>query len=315
MRADQLELPFLVLHPGAHLGAGEEAGLAKRHQLHRSGFRGIPKVKTRLALETTAGQGSCLGERFEHLAAIIENVREPERLCVCLDTAHVFAAGYDIGSEDVDVKKMFAEFDRIIGLDRLAALHLNDSKTRPRLPRRSARAHREREDRSRGVPVHHARPPIPQNPESPRNAQRQRPGRGCREYENAAKIGGRRTSLGPPPLQRKQVIPSRADGEGPQEKLPIPSPKLQRNSQAPTFKSSAASPLMFGPWSFFGAWMLELGASADHVISRMVNGYRYIWPSLARSAAMITKTTFRTCRIARRKKPIRTKQRIPATTL
>jgi deoxyribonuclease-4 len=127
-RADQLELPFLVLHPGAHLGAGEEAGLEKIVTSINRVCRKIPKVKTRIALETTAGQGSCLGHRFEQIAYIIQNVREPERLCVCLDTAHVFAAGYDIGSE-AGIKKTFREFDRVIGLDRLAAIHLNDSKT------------------------------------------------------------------------------------------------------------------------------------------------------------------------------------------
>jgi deoxyribonuclease-4 len=127
-RASQLELPFLVLHPGAHLGAGEEAGLDKIAKSINRVFAKIPKVKTKIALETTAGQGSCLGERFEHLAYIIENVREPQRLCVCLDTAHVFAAGYDIGSENA-ICKMFREFDRVVGLDRLVAIHLNDSKT------------------------------------------------------------------------------------------------------------------------------------------------------------------------------------------
>jgi deoxyribonuclease-4 len=127
-RANQLELPFLVLHPGAHLGAGEDAGIEKIIASIDAIWAVIPKVKTKIALETTAGQGSCLGDRFEHLSAIIENVREPERLCVCLDTAHVFEAGYDIGSE-AGVKKTFREFDRVIGLDRLAALHLNDSKT------------------------------------------------------------------------------------------------------------------------------------------------------------------------------------------
>ena len=127
-RADQLELPFLVLHPGAHLGAGEEAGLEKIVASINRVFRKIPKVKTRIALETTAGQGSCLGHRFEQIAYIIENVREPERLCVCLDTAHIFAAGYDIGSEAA-VKKTFREFDRRIGFNRLAAIHVNDSKT------------------------------------------------------------------------------------------------------------------------------------------------------------------------------------------
>jgi len=128
VRADQLEVPFLVLHPGAHLGAGEEAGLNRIVASIDSVFAGIPKVKTRIALETTAGQGSCLGHTFEQIAYIIGNVREPERLCVCLDTAHVFAAGYDISSEAA-VRKTFRNFDRIIGFNRLAAVHLNDSKT------------------------------------------------------------------------------------------------------------------------------------------------------------------------------------------
>ncbi|HJT44953.1 MAG TPA: deoxyribonuclease IV [Chthoniobacterales bacterium] len=128
IRADQLELPFLVLHPGAHLGAGEEAGLNKIVKSIDKVFRKIPKVKTRIALETTAGQGSCLGHRFEQIAYIVKNAREPERLSVCLDTAHVFAAGYDISTE-AGVKKTFREFERLIGLDRLTAIHVNDSKT------------------------------------------------------------------------------------------------------------------------------------------------------------------------------------------
>lgn len=128
IRADQLELPFLVLHPGAHLGAGEETGLEKIVKSIDRVFAKIPKVKTKIALETTAGQGSCLGQKFDHLACIIDNVRQPERLCVCLDTAHVFAAGYDI-TDERGIRKTLREFDRMIGLDRLAAIHLNDSKT------------------------------------------------------------------------------------------------------------------------------------------------------------------------------------------
>jgi deoxyribonuclease-4 len=128
IRADQLELPFLVLHPGAHLGAGEEAGLEKIVESIDRVLCGLPKIKTRIALETTAGQGSCLGNKFEHLEYIISHVREPERLCVCLDTAHVFASGYEIVSE-ASIRKTFREFDRAVGLDRLAAIHLNDSKT------------------------------------------------------------------------------------------------------------------------------------------------------------------------------------------
>src|SRR5215510_3333252 len=128
VRADQLELPFLVLHPGAHLGAGEEAGLEKIVNSVDEVFRKIPKVKAKIALEITAGQGSCIGHRFKHLAHIIANVREPERLRVCLDTAHLFAAGYEIGSES-GVRTTFHEFDRVIGRNRLVAIHLNDSKT------------------------------------------------------------------------------------------------------------------------------------------------------------------------------------------
>ncbi|MGI9113988.1 MAG: deoxyribonuclease IV [Chthoniobacterales bacterium] len=128
IRADQLELPFLVMHPGAHMGEGEEAGLEKIAASIDAVFAVIPNVKTKIALETTAGQGSCLGHTFEQLASIIGNVREPERLCVCLDTAHIFAAGYDITWE-AGVKKTFRDFDRIIGRERLAAIHINDSKT------------------------------------------------------------------------------------------------------------------------------------------------------------------------------------------
>src|SRR5438874_2429526 len=109
-RADQLELPFLVMHPGAHMGAGEEAGLGKIVGSIDAVFACFPKLKTKLTLETTAGQGSCLGHTFEQLAFIIENVREPERLLVCLDTAHVFAAGYDITSAR-GAEKTFRQFD------------------------------------------------------------------------------------------------------------------------------------------------------------------------------------------------------------
>lgn len=127
-RADQLRLPFIVLHPGAHLGAGEEAGLEKVVDSIDRIFAGIPQVKARIALETTAGQGSCLGHSFKQLAHIIANVREPQRLCVCLDTAHVFEAGSDLTSEAA-TRRLFREFERTIGLQHLVALHLNDSKT------------------------------------------------------------------------------------------------------------------------------------------------------------------------------------------
>ncbi|MEI8341281.1 MAG: deoxyribonuclease IV [Verrucomicrobiota bacterium] len=128
IRADQLELPFLVLHPGAHLGAGVEAGLQKVVESLDGIFAEIPGVKTRVALEITAGQGTCLGHTFEQLSFILQNAREPERLCICLDTAHLFAAGYDI-STPAGVRETFKKFDGIVGPEHLVALHLNDSKT------------------------------------------------------------------------------------------------------------------------------------------------------------------------------------------
>ena len=119
LRADQLGLPFLVLHPGAHMGAGTAEGLALVIASLDAVFAEIPQVKTRVALENTAGQGSCLGCEFAHFAAILEHVHEPERLCVCLDTAHLFASGYDI-STTAGAEKVFREFDRIVLLHLLA---------------------------------------------------------------------------------------------------------------------------------------------------------------------------------------------------
>ena len=128
VRADRLGLPFLVLHPGAHMGQGVEVGLQKVVTSLDAVHQKVPKVRTRIALETTAGQGSSLGRTFEELAFILSSCREPERLCVCIDTAHLFAAGYDLSSEE-EVRRTFAQFQSHIGFERLAAIHLNDSKT------------------------------------------------------------------------------------------------------------------------------------------------------------------------------------------
>jgi deoxyribonuclease-4 len=128
VRAEQLGLPFLVLHPGAHMGAGIEAGLARVVSSLDQIFAETPDNPVRIALEITAGQGSTLGRTFEELAYLLEHVERTERLCVCLDTAHLFAGGHDI-STAAGVKGTFAKFDKLIGRDRLAALHLNDSKT------------------------------------------------------------------------------------------------------------------------------------------------------------------------------------------
>ena len=110
------------------MGAGEAEGLAKITAGLDAVFAALPDVQTRVALETTAGQGSSLGHTFEQLAWIIEHSTHPDRLCVCVDTAHLFAAGFDISTEE-GARETFEQFDRIIGLHRLVAVHCNDSKT------------------------------------------------------------------------------------------------------------------------------------------------------------------------------------------
>jgi deoxyribonuclease-4 len=126
-RCELLGLPGLVIHPGSHMGSGEEAGIARI-------VAGLDEVHTRLAgygvqvwLEVTAGQGGHLGYTFAQLRAMIDGVKAPERLGVCFDTAHAFAAGYELRTRE-GYGATWAEFDATLGLDRLRAVHLNDSK-------------------------------------------------------------------------------------------------------------------------------------------------------------------------------------------
>jgi len=128
IRCEQWEIPFLVLHPGAHLGAGTAEGLRCVVQSLNGIHRHHPNFKTRIALETTAGQGTTIGSSFEEIAEILTRVESPERLCFCLDTAHVFAAGYDLRTS-LDAEKTFALANQVIGLKHLCVLHLNDSKS------------------------------------------------------------------------------------------------------------------------------------------------------------------------------------------
>ena len=127
-RAEQLGLPGLVAHPGAHGGAGETAGLRKITKAINELIDRTPRAKVKILLETTAGQGTNLGYRFEHIAEIIAGVKKESRMAVCFDTCHAFTAGYDIRTEEC-YHRTFEEFDKIIGLNRLAAFHVNDSKT------------------------------------------------------------------------------------------------------------------------------------------------------------------------------------------
>lgn len=126
-RAEQLGIPFVVLHPGAHMGMGEEAGIANVVTALNEVLQKTSDLHCQVLLETTAGQGSGLGHRFEHLGAMIERVSDSARVGVCFDTCHVFAAGYPLASKREYAATM-NEFDRRIGLPRIKAFHLNDSK-------------------------------------------------------------------------------------------------------------------------------------------------------------------------------------------
>lgn len=117
----------MVLHPGSHLDATPEEGLDRIAGALNDAFAATPDAKVRICLETMAGQGTNLGWQFEHLAYLINAVDDADRIGVCFDTCHVFAAGYDIRTPEAYAETM-AEFDRVVGLDHIHCFHLNDSK-------------------------------------------------------------------------------------------------------------------------------------------------------------------------------------------
>ena len=126
-RAESLGLDGLVMHPGSYTTGTEAGGLKLIADALASVLESRPDGRTRLLLEQTAGQGSNLGHRFEHLAEIIDRLNGAPRVGVCLDTCHLLAAGYDICSEE-GYRETFRQFGRVVGFARLKAFHLNDSK-------------------------------------------------------------------------------------------------------------------------------------------------------------------------------------------
>jgi deoxyribonuclease IV len=126
-RAQALGLDALVMHPGSYTTSSEQEGLALIAEALSSLLRERPRGRVRLLLEHTAGQGTNLGHRFEHLGSIIAKLRGSRRVGICLDTCHLLAAGYDICSER-GYLETFERLDGEVGLDRLALFHLNDSK-------------------------------------------------------------------------------------------------------------------------------------------------------------------------------------------
>jgi len=125
-RCQQLSIVDYILHPGAHIGSGEEAGLGRIAKGLAAALEATGESRVIILLETTAGQGSVLGYRFEQLAWLIEHARPQARLGVCFDTAHALAAGYEYRTRE-SYEALWREFDRLIGLERLRAIHLNDS--------------------------------------------------------------------------------------------------------------------------------------------------------------------------------------------
>lgn len=126
-RAELLGIDYLVFHPGAHMKAGEEHGLKRIAEALNLALQKTAGYRLQILIESTAGQGSALGYRFEHLATLIEMVEDKPRIGVCLDTCHLFAAGYELRTV-AGYEKTILEFDQIVGLSNLKAMHVNDSK-------------------------------------------------------------------------------------------------------------------------------------------------------------------------------------------
>lgn len=126
-RCEVLGVEYLNFHPGAHMGAGEEEGIKLIAESLNIIHEQTPGYRVKSVIETTAGQGTAIGYTFEHLRKIVDLVEQDQRMAVCMDTCHVFAAGYDIATEK-GYERTFDEFDAIVGLERLIAFHFNDSK-------------------------------------------------------------------------------------------------------------------------------------------------------------------------------------------
>ncbi len=126
-RCAQLGIPWLVAHPGAHTGSGEEAGLAAIAKSLSEALARTKGLGCRPALEITAGQGTTLGCTFEQMATLLDTTTGGDALGVCFDTQHAWASGYDLASE-AGYAETFSRFDELMGLDRIVAFHINDSK-------------------------------------------------------------------------------------------------------------------------------------------------------------------------------------------
>ncbi|MFQ5675585.1 MAG: deoxyribonuclease IV [bacterium] len=126
-RAEALGIPYLVVHPGSHVGEGEKKGLARISESLNFVLDKCPDFKLKILLETTAGQGDNLGYRFEQLAEMKSKVDARDRIGVCVDTCHIFAAGYELRSRE-GYEETMSELEETIGSDQVSVVHVNDSK-------------------------------------------------------------------------------------------------------------------------------------------------------------------------------------------
>jgi deoxyribonuclease-4 len=126
-RAEMLGIPYVVVHPGSHTTSTEAEGLARVAAGLNAVHKALPKIKSQVLLEITAGQGTNLGWNFGQLASILAETKHADRVGICFDTCHAFASGYDLRDKKT-YQAMWREFDELLGLDRLKAIHLNDSK-------------------------------------------------------------------------------------------------------------------------------------------------------------------------------------------
>jgi len=125
-RCEELGIDYLVMHPGSHRGSGEQRGIERISEALNEIHQRTEGYRVKIAVENTAGQGTVLGHRMGHIGRIFEGVRERSRLAFCLDTCHIFAAGYDI-REEVGYTRLFEDINDCIGLENLKIIHMNDS--------------------------------------------------------------------------------------------------------------------------------------------------------------------------------------------
>ena len=195
-RAEELGLLGVVFHPGAHMGEGEEAGIARIVEGIDAAHRRTAGFKTLTLVEGTAGQGTALGYKFEHLQAMLQGVEQPERLAFCLDTCHLFAAGYDLRTEQTYADTM-GQFDDFCGIGAAEVLPLQRREEAARLARRPARPYRHRAIGAGGVRVYPERPAAGGSAEDPRDGEERGHARGRGEPAGAAQ---------PDPLARNPLI-------------------------------------------------------------------------------------------------------------